>query len=235
MKSTVLFWLTIGTFAGAKSVLAGINADARQTVIAVGDALDWGHYTQSKLDDAMSARILAAYLKVLDPERIFLMQTDVDRLTRQYRDGLGDDVLLGNLDSAKAVYRLFQQRVDERVGAVQEILHHAGAFTTRRTVKADRAHEPWPADAASADAIWRDLIDAELLQEKLNGLPEAPRITKLSARFRSLQGTVDGRDDREIRDVMGELSQRSAERIARDPVFQDPAVDLRRLDQQRKP
>jgi Na+/citrate or Na+/malate symporter len=54
-------------------------ADARQLAQAVGNSLERGHYTQRKLDADTSARILEAYLGLLDPEKLFFTRQDLYR------------------------------------------------------------------------------------------------------------------------------------------------------------
>jgi carboxyl-terminal processing protease len=39
------------------------------------------HYKKLPLDDAMSAKIFDQYLKALDPEKLFFLQSDIDQLS----------------------------------------------------------------------------------------------------------------------------------------------------------
>ena len=89
--------------------------------------------------------------------------------------GLDDDILLGNLTSAKNIYAIFRQRVDQRVSKINELLTQRYNFSSNRTVTANRAKEPWPANESAADSIWRDWIERELLEEKLSKLTDRTR------------------------------------------------------------
>ncbi len=95
----------------------------------------------------MARQILETYLGRLDQNKLFFTQEDIDQITDEYSSGLGDDILLGNLTSAKNIYQIFKQRVDQRVAKINELLTRPYNFNSHRTVTANRAKEPWPANA----------------------------------------------------------------------------------------
>jgi carboxyl-terminal processing protease len=176
-------------------------ADPRQVSITVGRLLEQGHYSRQRLDARMSRKVLDSYLQNLDYNKLFFTQEDVDKIVRDHGATLGDDILLGHLQSAKEIYGIFRQRVDDRVGKIHGLLKKEYTFKSNRTVALDRRKEPWPANMAEADALWRDRIEGELLQEKLNKQPIEPGPKVVARRYDQLQKSVDERDDQDINQV----------------------------------
>ena len=139
-----------------------------QIAATVGRLLEEGHYSRWKLGPEMSARILETYLEDLDYDKAFLTQADVNQLNAQYGTNIGAKILLGDLGPAKAIYDIFKARVESRIVKVRQLLPKDYNFTSNRFVDLDRRKERWPADIAQSDLLWRNRIESELLQEKLD-------------------------------------------------------------------
>ncbi len=98
------------------------SVDLHTVEATVGQLLEQDHYTQRKLDPNIAQQILETYLESLDGNRLFFTQEDIDQIRNEYGPGLDDDILLGNLTSAKNIYAIFRQRVDQRVAKINELL-----------------------------------------------------------------------------------------------------------------
>ena len=164
----------------------------------VGQLLEQDHYTQRKLDTSLAKQILETYLESLDYNKLFFTQEDVDQISNEYGSGLDDDILLGNLTSAKNIYAIFRLRVDQRVAKINELLTQRYNFSSNRTVIANRSKEPWPANASVADGIWKDWIEKELLEEKLSASPTDSGPEMVGRRYRDLQNEIDHQDDEDV-------------------------------------
>ena len=189
------------SFIGVTFVVADEQSDSvdLHTVEAtVGQLLEQDHYTQRKLDPNIAQQILETYLESLDGNKLFFNQEDIDQIRNEYGPGLDDDILLGNLTSAKNIYAIFRQRVDQRVAKINELLTQQYNFDSNRTVTANRAREPWPSNESVADSIWRDWITRELLQLKLSTLPREAGPEAVGRRYRELQDAVDHQDDEQL-------------------------------------
>ena len=164
----------------------------------VGQLLEQNHYSRRILDSNMAKEILETYLESLDYDKMFFTQEDIDQIENEYSSGLNDDILLGNLTSAKNIYKIFKQRVDQRVADINELLTQRYNFSSGRTVTANRAKEPWPANASEADRIWRDWIEKELLEEKLSTSAREPGHEAVGRHYRELQDQIDHQDDQDV-------------------------------------
>jgi carboxyl-terminal processing protease len=174
------------------------TVDLHEVESTVGQILERDHYTQRKLDSDMAKEILETYLERLDYDKLFFTQEDIDLIRNEYRSGLGDDILLGNLTSAKAIFAIFKQRVDQRIPKINELLSRHYNFSSNRTVIVNRTKEPWPADASEADRIWIDWIEKKLLEEKLSKSRTEPGPEVLGREYRELQNQIDHQDDEEV-------------------------------------
>ncbi len=170
------------------------TADPRQIAITVGRLLEQGHYTRQKLDAETSKRILETYLEDLDYNKFFFTQEDVDQFNQKYGSNLGDSILLGDLQAARDIYAVFKSRVEDRIAKIHQLLKKDYTFKSSRTIALDRRKEAWPANAAEADALWRDRIEGELLQEKLNKFSVDPGPKVVARRYDQLLKSVDERD-----------------------------------------
>ena len=178
-----------------RSVLA--KADADQIAVSVGRLLEEGHYTRQPLNAEVSQKFLQSYLELLDYSHLFFTQKDVDALTSKYGGSLGDDILLGNLKPAYAIYDLYTKRVDDRVAKVKELLKQPADFKTDATIEVSRQKAPWPKDDAEADQLWRGRIENELLQESLSEHPIEPGPQLIARRYDRIARNVHEQDKSE--------------------------------------
>lgn len=201
MKVLQIILALVLSYTGVTFVMADEQndpVDLHAVEATVGQLLEQDHYTQHKLDPDVAQQILETYLESLDSNRLFFTQEDIEKIKNEYGPGLDDDILLGNLTSAKNIYALFRQKVDQRVSKIDNFLTQRYNFSSNRTVTANRALEPWPANESAADSIWRDWIKRELLQVKLNTLPTEPGPEVVGLRYRELQNAVDHQDDERL-------------------------------------
>ena len=89
--------------------------DEGRIALAVANWLQQAHYSREKLDDAMSAKLLATYLELLDYNKLYLTQEDVDEFTEKYGTHLDDMILRGDLSAAREIFDRFLARVESRV------------------------------------------------------------------------------------------------------------------------
>ena len=154
----------------AVTLVAGsaIAADLDKVAVSVARLLEQGHYSRQKLDDTVSQRLFDQYLQDLDPNKLFLTKADVDQLRAEYATTLDDAILAGDLTPARKIFALYRERVLARVASNKKLADQKFAFDSKETVSLDRKEAPWAASQADLDKIWRQRIEAELLQETLN-------------------------------------------------------------------
>ncbi len=174
------------------------TVDSRQVAITVAKLLEQAHFTRQKLDSSMSRKVLDTYLESLDYTKLFFTQEDIDNIHQKYDGTLDQDLVVGNVQPARDIYGTFKERVESRAAKIRKLVNENFAFKSTRTVALDRRKEPWPANEQDADNLWRDRIEGELLQEKLNKFAIDPGPKAVSKRYDQLVKNLEERDDNDV-------------------------------------
>ena len=139
-----------------------------------------GHYSRKSLDEKVGGALLKNYLEAMDYNRVYFTKKDVDGLIAKYGGTIDNDILLGNPDPAFKIFKLYKQRVEERIAKAKDLLKQPYEFASDKMIEVNRQKAAWPKDDAETDGLWRDRVEGELLQERLNKHEKDPvaRITK---------------------------------------------------------
>jgi carboxyl-terminal processing protease len=139
-----------------------------QVAMHVAYMLQSQHYSHRDFDDELSAKLLENYLNLLDFRHIFFTQEDVNSLKAKYDTTLDDHVLMRNVSPAIEIYDIYKQRVQERLDFVKKTLaSHKFTFDSNRTIELKRDKAPYPKTVADQDKLWLDILEENMLQEKL--------------------------------------------------------------------
>lgn len=126
------------------------------------------HYKAIPLDDALSEKIFDRYLKVLDAEKVFFVQADIDQWAGA-RTRLDDAIRNLDLDLPFAMFNLYTRRVAERFGHARGLLEKGFDFQQNESYRYQREKEPWPATEADMRELWRKRVKNDWLALKLAG------------------------------------------------------------------
>jgi carboxyl-terminal processing protease len=148
---------------------ARAQTDYGEIALRVTEMLEEEHYLRQNFDDKMSERLLDIYIEYLDFSRVYFTQEDIDRFYSEYRTNLDDAIRNREIGAAYDIYGIYKERVRSRVTLVKELLDKKDEFLfdSERTVQISRKDSPWYKDGAEYEAMWHDLIEAEVLQETL--------------------------------------------------------------------
>jgi carboxyl-terminal processing protease len=164
--------------------------DQGQVALAVSNWLQQAHYSRKELDAEMSAKLLTTYLELLDYNKLYFTQQDVDEFTLKYGESLHKFIRSGDLSPAADIFERFKERVESRVADNKKLATKKYDFQDKREVELNRQKSPWPKNLEEADKIWSDRVEAEILQEHLSEL-----------KLRSPEETVTRRYDQALRNV----------------------------------
>lgn len=172
----------------------------------VGELLQENHYLQKSIDAEMSQRWLKNYLKALDYNHLFFLQSDVDEFTAKYGNNLGDLLFNGKTDNdaitpAFEIFNRYMQRLNENVVLAEKLLHEPYDFTKDETFTIRNDKSPWIPDAAASEAIWRGQIKSDLLNGVLDKKPPAETIKHLEKRYASLLREGTEEDDLDVVEI----------------------------------
>ena len=189
-------WITAGLVALAALALAGsVQAPAspsllppgaiaptdaqRATARKIGRILEEAHYSHAPIDHRMSDIVFQRYLEFLDPQRSYLLASDVNEFST-YRYQFDDMIRTGSIDPAYLMFARFQQRNRERMQYALSLLRTEPDWTVDESYEFERTHTPWPGDQAQMDDLWRRRVKNDALSLLLTGKqwPDAAEILR---------------------------------------------------------
>ena len=142
------------------------------------------HYKPAPLDDALSSKMLDQYLKTLDPEKLYFLQSDIDRLGVE-RTRLDDAILTEDLRAPFAIFNLYERRAAEWMTYARSLLHMGFDFNLNETLQIDRKNQPWPTTEAQLHELWRERVKNDWLRLKLAGQDDPGILKVLDKRYDS--------------------------------------------------
>ena len=146
------------------------------------DVLTRYHYKAMPLDDAMSEKIFDRYLKSLDPEKLFFVQSDIDRLTG-LRTQLDDAIINEDLKAPFTIFNLYAQRLSERFSYARTLLKTGFDFRRNESYQYEREKEPWPKTEFEMREVWRKRVKNDWLRLKLAGKDDKSIVNTLDKRY----------------------------------------------------
>jgi carboxyl-terminal processing protease len=152
------------------------------------------HYNKDAVTPADFPQLISDYMKEgLDPYRLFFTQEDEKAFRNQYGPRVETDLAyLGNIDTAFAIFRAYEDRVKARTAWIFEELNKDFDFTSQETYAPDRSKSDFPANAAEADDLWRRRIKFEILQDVIaKKTPEEAKATIRKRYERMLKNVGD--------------------------------------------
>jgi len=126
------------------------------------------HISGRAVDDQISSRALDTFVKMLDPVKLYFLQSDVAEFER-YRNQIDDLILRGDLSPAYTIFSRYLQRVNERVQVAGKLLNQDLDFNVAETMVIDPKASDYAVDIAESDDRWRKQIKLNLLDLKDEG------------------------------------------------------------------
>ena len=126
------------------------------------------HYKAMPLDKAMSGQIFDRYLKSLDGEKLFFIQSDVDSLSFN-RDRMAEAIFRENLTIPFAMFNLYKSRAIERLTYAKGLLKEPFDFSVQESLKLERNKQAWAQTDAEVLELWRKRVKNDWLSLKLGG------------------------------------------------------------------
>ena len=210
LKATRSRWITgIAVCASAVGLAALLGAamtppapaPAAATVLApteqenyvarrVADIIAHEHYRRAPLDDHLSSLILDRYLDAIDGARSYFYASDIAEFEK-YRYELDDAIKTGDVEPAFVIFRRYQQRSRERMAYAIQLLNTKPDFDIDESFNFDREKEPWPANAAEMNELWRKRVKNDALSLVTAGKPWPDVVDVLRKRYEHVEKRMD--------------------------------------------
>jgi carboxyl-terminal processing protease len=140
------------------------------------------HYKRTPLDDALSEKIFDQYLKSLDAEKLFFVQSDIDHFSGD-RTKLDDAIIKEDLTVPFAIFNLYERRVAERFAYARTLLKSGFNFQENESFQIMRDKEAWPKTEPEMRELWRRRVKNDWLRLKLAGKDDKNIVEILDKRY----------------------------------------------------
>jgi carboxyl-terminal processing protease len=156
----------------------------------VADIVAREHYRRAPLDDHLSSLILDRYLDAIDGARSYFYASDIAGFER-YRYELDDAIKSGDVEPAFDIFRRYQQRNRERMAYAIELLKKEPDFSVDESFNFDREKEPWPANTAEMNELWRKRVKNDALSLVITGKSWTEAADLLRKRYEHVEKRMD--------------------------------------------
>ncbi len=125
-------------------------------------ALNQAHYSPVKADDEFSEKAFTLYMKRMDFNKKFLLQTDFDELAK-YRKNIDDEVTNGTFEFYNLSKELITKRIKEKEMWSNEILATPLNYTIDEEYETDGEKTTYAKTEADLKAEWRKMLKYQVL------------------------------------------------------------------------
>lgn len=172
-----------------------MNRELNEDVFRTVQYLTLMHYLPNKLDDDYSARTLDSYLDLLDPNKVYFTQQDVDDF-QTYRFQLDDYLKKNNAEPAFIIFKRYRQRMAERTELISKLIDKGFDFDKDEALLIDKDQYTWAKSDTEINDKWRKRIKNDFLSQLLSETPEQEIKKNLNRRFqRQLEVTYSLKSD----------------------------------------
>lgn len=167
----------------------GLQPDRDQVIASLNivELLKRHHYSKPPLNDERSSKIYDAYLKALDPSRMYFTASDIAQFT-PWRTQFDDFLKSGELDPGFTIYKRHLDRLKERLDYALAMLNKGVDkidFSLDESLTIDRENAPWAKNSAELDDLWRKRVKDEILRLKIAGKDNKAIQDQLTKRYKN--------------------------------------------------
>ena len=129
---------------------------------AILNGLDQNHYTNLKLDDSFSEKVFDLYLKRIDGRKSFLLQTDVDELSK-YRRLIDDEIREGDHLFYTLSVEMISKRIKEKEGWYKEYLAKPLDYSVDDVYESDPEKMHFAKTSEELKVQWKKMLKYQVL------------------------------------------------------------------------
>ena len=174
-----------------------LTADDGKTAQIVASMVSSRHINHPEINDALSEKLLKRYLEIWDPQKLYLLQSDIDEFSKE-KTSLDDALLRGDVQFAVTVFERFRSRMDVRSAKLDALIDIDPDFSVEEEMIRDAKEIPWAADETELDERWRKRIKFDLLMLKMDDVDLAEARERLKKRYHTNQVFLDQTESHEV-------------------------------------
>ncbi len=147
------------------------------------------HYSPKAIDDSLSAWIYKDYLKSLDYQKMYFLQSDIDEFDK-YKFVLDQNIGTGNLLPPFDMFNRYKERLNERIKFVLSVLQKPLDLTKNDEINLDREKAYFAKTEAELNDLWVKRVKFDVIGLILGGKEEKDAREVLEKRYKNLHKAV---------------------------------------------
>lgn len=195
--------LTVMLVIASPAALAQLEPteEQRQAAVEIADSLRYGHYADVDFDTAWSEEAFDRYLEILDSQRAYLLDSDIEPY-RHLETDLADTLFEGELDEAFALYDRLSERHTARLEWLLDRLDEDTTFDFDGDgrLELEREDTDWAESQSELDALWEKRLKNDALTLALTDQDNEQIVDNLRQRY---EGQLSRLEQTEAEDVFG--------------------------------
>lgn len=209
--ASILFVAALGASLLTSPLRAQDETQYGDLALRVVGMLEEEHFLRKPFNDEMSELALDSYFEMLDYSRIYFTKEDVDGFYAKYRTDIDDGVRKGNIQAAFEIFAVYEQRLRDRVELAKKLaVPETFTFDSDRNVEISRKDSEWAKAGEEHDQLWRNLIEGDLLREKL--IAEAVEKEKAEAAEKAKKAGEEPKVDKDDADAKKSIYEKVSHR-----------------------
>ena len=176
----------------------------------VAELLEQGHFSPKKLDDKFSKEAFNTYIKQIDGDKSFFLQSNIEEL-KTFENQVDNELRSGKTELVPAVDRIYTERKTVVEGYYKELLSKPFDFTVEEKLQLDGDKRNYAETDAELKENWRKRLKYMTLERYADAL-EVRTKNKDSANFEYKSDVVL---EKESRDRVLKIWDRNFNRIDR--------------------
>ena len=178
-------------------------------ITTVADLLEQGHFSPKKIDDTFSKEVFKKFLGDVDPNKLFLLQSDINDL-KKFETKIDDELHGSKLQFVSALDVVFNKRVQEARSISKDILSAPFDFAKDEIVNLDGDKLPYPATEADRKESMRKYLKYLTLER----YAEALELREKNKSTKDFVYKADTTLERESREKVAKVMQKNYDRYA---------------------
>ncbi len=166
------------------------TTEHRQATEVIVHLMQRYHYNKVSVDNELSVQIFDRFLDSLDPQKSFLLASDV-REFDQYRLKLDDALRKERLNPVFDIFKRFRARVEERAEFAKQLLTREFDFTIDENYAINREDAQWLESPKAADELWRKRVKNDVLSLRLAERSNDELVKTLEERYERMERRIN--------------------------------------------
>lgn len=172
----------------------GLHSKISRIVTTILQRLD---YKKVDLNDSLSNVIFNNYIKTLDNNKLYFLQSDIDEFAKHKYD-FDNYLHNGDLTVPFQIFNRYKKRLGERIKYILKRLKTKFDYTKNEYVHPSRKKAKWAKTKAELNELWRKRLKNDALNAKLNGDKWKKISSTLAKRFKYFDKTILRYDNEDV-------------------------------------